>query len=58
MRDAAWMDAERKRVIAREYLTHIGEAKQCVTGARRRTFQPGNRGRALTGIAGSGAGRA
>ena len=28
VRDAAWMDAERKRVIAHEYLTHIGEAKQ------------------------------
>jgi len=29
-RDGAWMDAERKRIIAREYLTHIGEAKEWI----------------------------
>jgi hypothetical protein len=39
VRDAAWMDAERKRVIAREYLTHIGEAKQYVCAQTQREIE-------------------
>jgi hypothetical protein len=45
VRDAAWMDAERKRVIAREYLTHIGEAKQYVCAQTQREIELEREGR-------------